>query len=205
MQPYSARPAVAALQVLWDLAAVGTLIAAIWVSEQVRAAIASFGGFGRQIEDAGAGFATTLSGAGDALAQVPFIGEGVAQPFRDASGSATELSAAGESLRGSVEALAAAVGTALWLLPALLLVLIWLVPRVRGALRAASTARMAATPGGRDLLALRALVAQPAARVLRVAPDPAAALRAGDAAVLEALAALEIRSAGARRRGDRVS
>lgn len=205
MQPYSARPAVAALQVLWDLAAVGTLIAAIWISEQVRAAIASFGGFGRQIEDAGAGFATTLSGAGDALAQVPFIGEGVAQPFRDASGSATELAAAGESLRGSVASLAAAVGTALWLLPALLLVLIWLVPRVRGALRAASTARMAATPGGRDLLALRALVAQPAARVLRVAPDPAAALRSGDEAVLEALAALEIRSAGARRRGDRVS
>lgn len=204
MQPYSSRPVHAALQVLWDLAAIATLVVAVWLSEQVRAAIASLGGFGQQIEDAGSGFATTLSGAGDALAQVPFVGDGVAQPFRDASGSAGDLAAAGTALQQSVEALASAVGVALWLLPAMFLVLVWLVPRIRFALRAAGTAKVARTEGGRDLLALRALVAQPAARVLALVPDPARALRTGDAAAMDALAALELRAAGARQRPGRM-
>ena len=165
-------------QVVADLVAIGTIVAAVWISQQVRDAIASLGVFGTQIEDAGTGFSTTLTDAGEALAQVPFVGEGIAQPFVEASGSADDLAAAGVALRSAVDALATAVGTALWLLPVLLLVLIWLIPRLRFATRAGASKRFAATREGRDLLALR------------TADQPS----------LDALAALELRSAGVRAR-----
>lgn len=198
MQLYSSRPGRAVSQVVGDLVAIGTVVAAIWVSQQVGAAISSLGAFGQQIEEAGSGFSTTLDDAGDALAEVPLVGEGVAQPFRDASGSATDLAAAGTALSSAVDALAAAVATALWLLPVLLVVLVWVVPRLRFVTRARASSALARSRAGRDLLALRALVDQPMAELLRAVPDPVAALRAGDEPALRALAALELRSAGVR-------
>ncbi|SFS18780.1 hypothetical protein SAMN04487783_2735 [Agrococcus baldri] len=196
MQLYSRRPGQATWQAIGDLVAIGTVVVAVWISQQVRGAIASLGGFGTRVEDAGTGFSTTLMDAGEALAQVPLVGEGIAQPFVDASGSADDLAAAGTALRGAIETLAATVGTALWLLPALLVVLIWCIPRLRFALRAGASRRLAATHEGRELLALRALVGQPASRLLASVQDPVAAFRRGDEAALRALAALELRSSG---------
>lgn len=198
MQLYSRRPAVAALQLVADLVAVGTIVAAVWISQQVQAAIASLGGFGRQIQDAGSGLSTTMQDAGRALEQVPLVGGGIAQPFRDASGSADDLAGAGAALTSGIEALAATVGTALWLLPTLLVILAWLVPRSRFALRARASSRLAQSREGRDLLAMRALLRQPARRLLQAVPDPVAALRSGDESSMRALAALELRSAGVR-------
>jgi hypothetical protein len=198
VQLYSSRPRQAIWQVVGDLVAIATIAAAIWISQAVGAAIASLGAFGQDIEAAGSGFSTTLGDAGEALAQVPLVGEGVAQPFRDASGSASELAAAGTDLTSAVEALAAAVATALWLLPVLLVVLLWIVPRLRFATRARTAAGLARTREGRDLLAMRALIGQPAATLLRAVPDPVGALRSADEPALRALAALELRSAGVR-------
>ncbi len=198
MQLYSSRPIRALWQVVGDVVAIGTVVAAVWLAQQVHAAIASLGAFGSQIEDAGAGFSSTLADAGSALAEVPFVGAGIAQPFVDASGSADDLAAAGVSLRSGVDALAGSVSTALWLLPVLLVVLVWLIPRLRFATRAESSARLAATPAGRELLALRALVGQPTARVLAAAPDAVAGFRSGDERAIAALAALELRAAGVR-------
>jgi hypothetical protein len=203
VQLYSSRPGRAVLQVLGDLIALATIVIAVWIARQVHAAIASLGAFGTQVEDAGVGFSRTLRDAGEGLAQVPLVGEGVAQPFRDASGSAEQLAAAGIALRGSVDALAGGVATAMWLLPAVLVALLWVLPRVRWALRAGASRRLEATPAGRELLALRALVGQPSARVLAAVPEPVAALRAGDPGAIEALASLELRAAGLRPRPER--
>lgn len=202
MQLYSSRPLRAFWQVVGDLIAIGTVIVAVWLARQVQEAIASLGAFGTQLSDVGAGFSTTLTDAGSTLAQVPFIGEGIAQPFVDGAASADELAAAGVTLRTSVEALAATVGTTLWVLPVLLVVLIWVIPRLRLATRAGASKRLAATEAGRDLLALRAIVGQPTARVLRAVPDPLAAIRSADRASLDALAALELHAAGVRAPAD---
>ncbi|WP_405216389.1 hypothetical protein [Agrococcus sp. Ld7] len=198
MQLYSSRPVRAIWQAVGDLVSIATVVIAIWISQQVRDAIASLGAFGTQIEDAGTGFATTMTDAGDALAQVPLIGDGVAQPFRDAAAPAGDLAQAGSTLRAGVETLAGTVGTALWLLPLLLVVLVWWLPRLRFVTRARASRQLAQTPQGRDLLALRALVAQPTARVLRAVPDPVGAFRSADPRSLEALADLELRAAGVR-------
>ncbi|MGM1030069.1 MAG: hypothetical protein ACQEWM_09415 [Actinomycetota bacterium] len=198
MQLYSSRPGQATWQAVGDVVAIGTIAAAVSVSQQVGAAISSLGAFGEQIETAGSGFSTTLGDAGEALAEVPFVGEGVAQPFRDASGSATDLAAAGTALSSAVDTLAATVATALWLLPVLLVVLLWIVPRLRFATRARATRALVRSQAGRDLLAMRALVGQPMAKVLRAVPDPVAALRTADEPAMRALAALELRTAGVR-------
>ena len=198
MQLYSSRPGVVIWQILSDVAAIATVAIAVWVSRQVQAAIASLGGFGRQIEDAGSGLATTMEDAGEALQQVPLAGDGIAQPFRDASGSADDLAVAGAALTSGIQTLAAVVGTALWLLPTLLVGIAWLLPRLRFALRARASSRLAQTREGRDLLALRALTRQPMRKLLQAVPDPVAALRAADEPALSALAALELRSAGVR-------
>ncbi|WP_413319823.1 hypothetical protein AA0Z99_04445 [Agrococcus sp. 1P02AA] len=198
VQPYSTQPIRALLQIAGDAFAIAVVAVSIWLSQLVREAIASLGALGTRIEDAGTGFSTSLRDAGEALAQVPLVGEGIAQPLRDASLPADELAAAGVSLRSGVDALASAVGTALWLLPVLVVLLLWVVPRVRAGMRAGATGRLARTPEGRDLLALRALAGRPAARLLAAVPDPVGAFREADPAGLEALAAIELRSAGVR-------
>lgn len=198
MQLYSSRPVHAIWQAIGDLVSVVTVIAAIWISQLVRDAIAALGAFGTRIQDAGTGLATTLTDAGDALARVPLIGDGVAQPFRDAAVPADDLATAGSTLRAGVETLAGTVGTALWLLPLLLVLLLWWLPRLRFVLRARAGRTLARSPEGRDLLALRALVAQPTARVLQTVADPVGAFRSADARSLDALAALELRAAGVR-------
>lgn len=198
MQLYSSRPGVALWQAVSDVAAIATVVVAVWVSQQVQAAIASLGGFGRQIEAAGNGFSTTLDDAGEALQQVPLLGDGIAQPFRDASGTADGLAEAGAALTSGIESLAAAVGTALWLLPTMLVALVWLLPRLRFAMRARSSRRLAQSREGRDLLAMRALATQPLRKVLEAVADPVAALRSGDERGMRMLAELELRSAGVR-------
>ena len=67
-----------------------------------------------------------------------------------------------------------------------------------GPRRPVGTAR---PPAGPDLLALRALTRRSTATLLGVAPDPAAAWRHGDAAVVAALAAVELAALGLRREG----
>ena len=74
--------------------------------------------------------------------------------------------------------------------------MVWLPLRARYAqlARSAVTARAIDT----DLLALRAITRRPVRRLLKIAPDPAAAWRRDDRAVVRALAALELRSLGLR-------
>lgn len=200
MQLYSARSDRRAWQIVGDLVAVGVLIAAIWLSTEVTRAIGSLAGFGVQMQDTGSQLEDTLLGAADALERIPLVGAGLGTPLADAASAAAGLTTAGGTLETTVLAIAAGVGAATWIVPALVLVAVWLVPRIRFALRSAQTARVAATPAGRDLLALRALVARPLDELQAVAPDPLLAIRGGDEAVLDALAALELSAAGVRRR-----
>lgn len=200
MQLYSARPDRRAWQIVGDVVAIGVLVAAIWLSGEVTRAIDSLARFGVQMQDTGQQLSDTLLGAAEGLEGIPLVGSGLGTPFVDAASAADGLTAAGSTLETAVHALAAGVGTAVWVVPALVLVVVWLVPRIRFALRSAETARVASTPAGRDLLALRALVARPLPELQAVAPDPLRAIRDADETVLDALASLELSAAGVRRR-----
>lgn len=200
MQLYSARPDRRTWQIVGDLVALGVLVGAIWLSGEVTRSIDSLARFGVQMQETGSQLADTLLGAAEGLEGVPLVGSGLGAPFVEAASAADGLTTAGSTLESAIHALAAGVGAAVWIVPVLVLVAVWLVPRIRFALRSAETARVAATPAGRDLLALRALVARPLGELQAVAPDPLRAIRDGDDVVLDALAGLELSAAGVRRR-----
>jgi hypothetical protein len=59
-------------------------------------------------------------------------------------------------------------------------------------------ARVRNEPAGRDLLALRALASRPLDQLAKLGPDIAQSWRNGDAAAVDALAALELKDLGLR-------
>jgi hypothetical protein len=84
--------------------------------------------------------------------------------------------------------------------PSLVVLWVWLRGRIAFVRRASSVRSLLALPGGEDLLALRALTGRDAKAALAVSPDPVAAWRAGEPAVVRRLADVALREAGVARR-----
>jgi hypothetical protein len=198
MKLYSDFAAHRSRQVLGDVLALVAIAAWIWLGVTVHALVMQLTGFGKEMAKAGAGFRDTMTDVGDNLGGVPLIGSGIRGPFDSASSAGATLEAAGQSQQVAVANLATGLGLGIALLPALTILVFWLVPRIRFA-RRASRARALVTGGaGIDLLALRALSSQHAAVLTRVDPDPVGAWRRGDQNVMRSLAELELRSSGVR-------
>jgi hypothetical protein len=185
-------------QIIADLIAIAFIAGWIWVGTTVAGLVGALADYGRQMEEAGAGFAQTMTEVGDNLGGVPVIGGGIRIPFDGASEAGAALEAAGRSQQEAILALATGVGIGIAALPILMILLIWLVPRLRFARRAARTAALVNAGAGVDLLALRALATQDVATLSAVDPDAMAAWRRGDERVLRQLAQLEASSAGVR-------
>ena len=198
MKFYSDFAAHRSRQITVDILALVFIAAWIWLGVFVHSLVIGLTDFGVQMEQAGAGFRETMTDVGDNLGGVPLIGGGIRGPFDSASDAGATLEAAGASQQVAVQNLATGLGLAIAVLPVLAILVVWLVPRVRFARRAANARRLVSAGAGVDLLALRALTTQRLATLTAVDADPMAAWRRGDDSVLRALAALELRSAGVR-------
>lgn len=196
MALYSDYPAARARQIIADVVGVLSVVVIISVALAITAAIRTLASFGRDLEQAGAGFEQGLSDAADTLGDVPLIGGGIRGPFDVVAGAGGAVAQAGRGQQALVEQLAVSLGWASALLPLLLLVLIWVIPRLRFARRSGEVRRMLAAGLSADTLAARALARESLAKLTAVHPDPAAAWRANDAAVVRELAMLELRRAG---------
>jgi len=198
MQLYADHPPRRARQLTADVIAlifiVGWIALGVWVYQL----IAALQQLGVQMQEAGAGFRSTMVELGDTLGSVPLIGSGIRVPFDGASDAGAALESAGQSQQDTVLATAAGVGIFIAVVPVLLIVLVWLLPRLRFARRATEAKRLLSAPGGTDLLALRALATQDLTKLTEVSADPASAWRAGDRAVVARLAQLQLRSLGVR-------
>ncbi|MET0734992.1 MAG: hypothetical protein ABWY55_05020 [Microbacterium sp.] len=185
-------------QVFADVIALAFIAAWIWFGVTVYGLIAELAGFGRQMEDAGAGIRETMSEVGENLSGIPLIGSGIRAPFDGASGAGGALEEAGQGQQELVHQLALTVGIGVAALPILMILVLWLVPRgifIRRATRARALVRAGADI---DLLALRALSNQKITTIARVDGQAMAAWRRGDDAVMRRLAALELESSGIR-------
>ena len=196
MRLYAERPARAALQLLADLLVVGWVVLCVWVARTAQDLVLRLQEPARALAGAGERIRGAFDDAARTASGVPFVGDDLARALGGGTGAGESLAAAGQ---GQVEAIAAvATGTAVGivLLGAAPVVLVWLLLRARyaRAARSAVTARAVDT----DLLALRAITRRPVRKLLAVAPDPAAAWRRDDRAVVHDLAALELRSLGLR-------
>ena len=196
MALYSDYPGARARQVIADVIGVASILVIVSVALAVTAAIRALASFGRELEQAGSGFEQGLTDAADTLGDIPLIGGGIRGPFDVVAGAGTAVAQAGRDQQALVEQLAVSIGWASALLPLLVLVLIWIIPRVRFARRSGEVRRMLAAGLSADTLAARALAREPLARLTAVHPDPGAAWRANDTTVVRELALLELRRAG---------
>ncbi|MGH3612897.1 MAG: hypothetical protein ACRDRK_09945 [Pseudonocardia sp.] len=196
MRFYAERPGRAGAQLLADVLVLGWVAVCVTVAQAARALIGQLEAPGRALVDSGDAIRGTFDDAARTAGGVPFVGDDLARAFATGTGAGESLAEAG---RGQVEAVSAvALGAAVGivLLAAVPVVLIWLLLRVRYA-RAAGSA-IAARRVDTDLLALRAMTRLPIRQLLSVSPDPAAAWRHEDRAVVGRLAALELASLGLR-------
>ncbi|MEH1100697.1 hypothetical protein [Micromonospora sp. CPCC 205561] len=198
MKIYADRFPSAVRQLITDLLVVawvyGAIRGALWLHDLVQKLAVP----GQKLEGAGGGLADNLAEAGGKVGRVPLVGDELTAPFERAATAARSLAEAGRDQQELVDQLALALAVAVLVFPLGLVLFGWLPLRVRWMRRAASAAKLAAAPAGRDLLALRALATQPLGRLTRIAPDVAEAWRRGDDATVDALAALELRQLGLR-------
>ncbi len=187
-----------ARQITADVVALVLIALWIWLGVTVFTLINALADFGVQMEQAGAGFRETMTEVGENLGGIPLIGGGIRIPFDGASQAGGALEAAGQSQQDAVLQLALVLGIGIAVLPILMILVVWLVPRIRFVRRAARAKELVKGGAGIDLLALRALATQKLPALARVDTDAMAAWRRGDERVMRRLAALELKSAGIR-------
>ncbi len=176
---------------VWAVACVRT---GLWV----HAVVGRLAAPGRTLEDAGSSLSDSLGSAGETVARVPLVGDDVRSPFDAAGGAADSIAQAGVEVQHGAEHLALVTGVVVAGLPLLLVVVAWLVVRVRFVRRARAAARILDSAAGLDLFALRALATQPVRALAHVSDDPADAWRRRDPDVVRALASLELHDLGLR-------
>lgn len=185
-------------QIIGDVLALATIAAWVWLGITVYQLVENLSAFGVQMEDAGAGFRETMTQVGENLGGVPVIGGGIRVPFDGASEAGAALELAGQQQQVAVNQLATGLGLGIAVLPIVMILVLWLVPRIRFARRASRAKAIVNTGAGIDLLALRALANQKVSALAAVDHDAMAAWRRGDEKVMRSLAQLELKSSGVR-------
>lgn len=196
MKLYADNSARRARQIVTDVLAIVALLAVVRLGVFVHDLIAAFGAIGVQIRDAGSDFGETMTEIGTVLSGIPLIGPAVAAPFDGASAAGGTLADAGQRAHDTIATLAAVTGSLVAVFPIALILLVWLVPRLRGAARAGELAALVRSGAPLDLIALRALTRRRVGELSSIHPDPAGAWRRGDPDVIERLANLELRRTG---------
>jgi hypothetical protein len=194
---------VAIRQLLTDLLVVLWVYAWIRAGRWVHDLVLKLGVPGQKLEGAGNGMADNLAAAGGKVGRVPLVGDELTQPFTRAAEAARSLAEAGRESQEMVGTLALVLSLLLLAVPLGLVLFGWLPLRLRWMRRAGVAAAVRDQPAGRDLLALRALAGRPLNQLTRLGPDIAQSWRNGDAAAVDALAALELRDLGLRPSGRR--
>lgn len=197
MRLYAAAPARRARQVFGDLVLLAWIAGWAWAGRVVHEATLELGRPGRATASAADEMAGRFHDIEGQIGAIPGVGDDLASPFRGAASAAESLAAAGRSQAETVADVAVLVGIAVFLIPVLLVSVLYVPVRIRFVRRASGARRLAeADPA---LLALRALANQPLQALTQISDDPVGAWRAGDPAVVRRLADLELRDLGLRR------
>ena len=196
MRIYAERPGRAAAQVLADIAVLVWVVVVWGVAQAARDAVLALQRPAARLTEAGDAISSAFDGAAGTAAGVPFVGDDLARALGAGTAAGGSLATSGRDFSTTVALVGWGVAAALVAVGVVPVVVLWLALRVRWVRAAASASR--ARAAGHDLLALRALARVPTRRLLRVAPDPAAAWRRADPDALAGLAALELGSLGLR-------
>ena len=161
MKAYADLPALRTRQVLGDAAVALWVLLAVRTGLRVHELVSALGGPGRGLTDAGEGLASRSSGAGDTVGRAPVVGGALRDAFGGIAGAGTSLADAGRAQVEVADRLATSLGLLVALAGALVVLVPWLLHRVRWARRADEVRRLGSAEAGRDLLAARALALRP--------------------------------------------
>lgn len=196
MRLYAELPGRLARQVLGDLLALAWLAGTGFVAMTAHALVLALQAPARALTRAGESVRGAFDEAARVAGGVPLVGDDLARALAGGSGAGSSLAESGREQAETIATVALGTGLGIALLGLLPVLLFWVPLRLRYARAAASA--VAVRNADTDLLALRALAGRPVRRLLRVSPDPAAAWRHDDRAVVQRLAALELRALGLR-------
>lgn len=185
-------------QLAADVAFVVWVVLWIWLATRMYSLVLLVAAPGEVIESAGLSLSDNMVGAGEAIDGLPVVGDSVRGPFDQMAAAGAQIADAGRGQQEAVTRLAWFSAVALAVVPIATLAAVWLPLRVRFARRASAAQRFIDTADDLDLFALRALAHQPLPALARIHDDPAGRWRAGDQAVITALARLELADEGLR-------
>lgn len=191
---YSARPGQRARQLVVDAVLVAGLVVAVVVGVLIARAIGGLAAIGTRVSDQGSAFQQQLGKAAAALGELPFAGDAVSRPLRQAAAHAGAVADAGTQQHDDTLRLAHLVGGGTTVLLGVVLLLTWALLRGPFVRTATIVRRIERGPAGTELLAVRTLVTNPDAAHLGA--DVVERWRRGDLATVQALADLERRRNG---------
>lgn len=189
----------AARQVLADVMVIAWVVLVVGIARAAWLLGTRLEGSAQRLSSAGEAIRSTFMNAARNAAKLPVVGDGLAGAFSPGVRAGGSLASSGRELSDTVATLGFGTATAIVLIGATPVVLVWLTLRARWVVAARSA--LAARTVDTDLLALRALSRQPAQRLLSVCPDPVSAWRRHERAALDRLAALELEALGLRTPG----
>ncbi|MBA3427434.1 MAG: hypothetical protein H0U07_02545 [Actinobacteria bacterium] len=181
-----------------DLAVVLGLALFVKIGLEVHDAVDKLAVLGEGVESAGGAVTGGFESAAEALDGAPFVGDDIGDALRGAGeGSGGEVQDLGRSGAGAAHDLADLLGLVVFGLPAALLLLWAVPPRVRQVRRLNAAARVLALPSEerRRLVAMRAAFSLPYGALLAYTRDPLGDLEAGR---YDALVRAELDQAGLR-------
>jgi hypothetical protein len=198
MTLYSDFAAQRTRQIIADAASLAGIVAFIVLGITVHGLVMTLQAAGVRLSHAGRSFESTMSEISERLGSIPLIGGEIRAPFDGASAAGSTLDSVGQAQQDAVAQLATGLGVTLAVLPTVVILLLWLTPRIRFVRRAGWARAAARSSAGVDLLAFRALATRRLPLVLAAHPHAAEAWRRQDADAITALAALELRASGVR-------
>jgi hypothetical protein len=152
----------------------------------------------RTTRDRAGQLADQVRQAAEQAGQLPGVGGELRKPFDGTADQVQGLIGSVELQITAIDRAAALLGWLVFAIPVVILLVIWLPARVRFVRRARAAQRFVDGPADLDLFALRAMTTQPMHVIAKISDDPVAAWRHGDQAVIDALAAVELRRSGLR-------
>lgn len=185
-----------AWQITADVFMIGWTCGWWLVSRLVDGVIRALAKPARGIAEAADGVGHSLRDAASQAQQMPLAGAELRKPLDVAAGGVDDIVARAWEQVHAIESTATWTSWLVFLIPVLILVALWLPPRVRFFMRQRAAQRFIDDAADLDLFALRALATQPMHRLARISTDPVRDWRSGNAEVIGRLAELELKEAG---------
>jgi len=182
--PYPSEPRQRRSTITRDVLAVLALVLLAWLGRRVYRLVDDLRVVTEAVNGAGSSVQNGFGAAADAVSGTPVIGDDIAGALQSAGaasgGNVIELAVTGDT---AIHRLALLLGLLTFLIPALILLLLYIPMRVGQTRRLRSSRllyRDEYNPERRRLLAMRAAMSLPADHLLKYSPDPIGDLVRGD-------------------------